>query len=239
MRLSNPEQFRQPVTDADPPWIVIPAFNEGPVIGQVVAAVRAQYRHVVVVDDCSSDETGLAALRAGAVVLRHPVNLGQGAALETGIRYVLSQGAEYIVTFDADGQHRVDDIAVLVDRQRETGADVVVGSRFLGTVQGMPPLRRIVLKLAVMYMRLTSGVPMSDAHNGFRLFTRQAAERIRIRQNRMAHASEIVEQIGEMGLSVCEAPVTIIYTEHSLRKGQRLSNAFNIVWDMIIARLRK
>ena len=225
--------------DAEPLWIVVPAFNEAPVIGDVVAGVRACYRHVVVVDDCSRDETGVAALRAGAVVLRHALNLGQGAALETGIRYVLSQGAAYIVTFDADGQHRVDDIAVLLDRQRETGADVVVGSRFLGGAPGMPPLRRLVLKLAVLFMRLTRGITMTDTHNGLRLFTRGAAEQIRIRQNRMAHASEIAEQIGTLGLSISEAPVTVVYTEYSLRKGQRLSNAVNIVWDMILARLQK
>ena len=225
--------------DAGAPWIVIPAFNEGPVIGDVVANVRARFRRVVVVDDCSRDETGIVALGAGAVVLRHPVNLGQGAALETGIRYALSQGAEYVVTFDADGQHRVDDIAVLLDRQRETGTDVVVGSRFLGAAQGLPPLRRLVLKIAVLFMRVTSGVSMSDAHNGIRLLTRRAAEQIRIRQNRMAHASEIVEQIGSLGLSISEAPVTIVYTEYSLRKGQRLSNAVNIVWDMLLARMHK
>lgn len=220
-------------------WIVIPAFNEAQVIADVVAGVRARYSNVIVVDDCSRDETGTNALRAGAVVLRHPLNLGQGAALETGIRYALSRGAEYIVTFDADGQHRVADIAVLLDRQHETGTDVVVGSRFLGAAHGMPPLRRIVLKLAVAFMRLTSGVPMSDAHNGFRLFTRRAAERIRIRQNRMAHASEIIEQIGSLGLSISEAPVTIVYTEYSLRKGQRLGNAVNIIWEMLLARLHK
>jgi len=224
---------------ADALWVVIPAFNEAQVIADVVAGVRARYSNVIVVDDCSRDETGTNALRAGAVVLRHPLNLGQGAALETGIRYALSRGAEYIVTFDADGQHRVSDIAVLLDRQHETGTDVVVGSRFLGAAHGMPPLRRIVLKLAVAFMRLTSGVPMSDAHNGFRLFTRRAAERIRIRQNRMAHASEIIEQIGSLGLSISEAPVTIVYTEYSLRKGQRLGNAVNIIWEMLLARLHK
>jgi glycosyltransferase involved in cell wall biosynthesis len=227
------------VNDADLPWIVIPAFNEGPVIGDVVAGVRARYRHVVVIDDCSRDETGDLAFQAGAIVLRHAVNLGQGAALATGIRYALSQGAEYIVTFDADGQHRVDDIPVLLNRQRETGAEVVVGSRFLGTAQRMPPLRRMVLKLAVLFMRLTSGVPMSDAHNGLRLLTRTAAERIRIRQNRMAHASEIVEQIGSLGLSQSEAPVTIEYTEYSLNKGQKLVNAIDIVWATFLARLYK
>lgn len=220
-------------------WIVVPAFNEGSIIGEVVAGVRATYRHVVVVDDRSRDDTGDAAFRAGAVVLRHPINLGQGAALETGMRYALSQGAECIVTFDADGQHRVEDIAALVSRQQETGADVVIGSRFLGAAQDIPRLRRLVLKLAVLFTQLTSGVRMSDAHNGFRLLTRRAAELIRIRQNRMAHASEIIEQIRAMGLSVAEAPVTILYTEYSLRKGQRLSNAVNVVWELLLARLNK
>src|SRR5215831_8008962 len=100
-------------------WIVIPAYNEGEVIAQVVAGVRALYRNVVVVDDCSKDDTGVAALRGGAVVLRHAVNLGQGASLVTGMRYALDQGAAFIVTFDADGQHRVQDIAVLLERQRD------------------------------------------------------------------------------------------------------------------------
>ena len=220
-------------------WIVIPAFNEGVVIADVINGVRRHYPNVVLVDDCSGDETGASALEAGAIVLRHPVNLGQGAALQTGIRYALDRGARYIVTFDADGQHQVEDIPVMIERQRETGADVVVGSRFLGSAKGIPPLRKAVLKMAVMFMRLSSGIPMTDAHNGFRLLTREAASKIRIRQNRMAHASEIVEQIGALKLSVAEAPVTIIYTERSLRKGQRLGNAFNIVWDMFVARIRK
>lgn len=220
-------------------WIVIPAFNEAGVVGEVVASVHARYPNVVVVDDCSSDQTGSAALRAGATILRHPINLGQGAALETGIRYALSQGAEWIVTFDADGQHRTDDIATLWKRQQETGVDVVLGSRFLGSAPGISLMRRAVLQLAVAYTRLTSGVRMTDAHNGLRLLTRHAAQHIKIRQNRMAHASEIIDQISALGLSLSEAPVTVLYTEYSLRKGQRLSNAFNIVWDMLLARLHK
>jgi glycosyltransferase involved in cell wall biosynthesis len=220
-------------------WVVIPALNEGTVIADVVAEVRTCYKNVVLVDDCSDDDTADLALGAGAVVLRHPVNLGQGAALETGIRFALSRGAEQIVTFDADGQHRVQDIAALVDRQRETGADVVIGSRFLGAAHRIPALRRWLLKLAVVFTHLMSGVRMSDAHNGLRLFSRRAAKSIRIRQNRMAHASEIVDQIRIKGLSVAEAPVTVLYTEYSLRKGQRLSNAVNIVWELLLARLSK
>jgi glycosyltransferase involved in cell wall biosynthesis len=227
------------MTDADWLWIVIPAFNEGPAIGDVVAAVCASYPHVVVVDDGSMDQTGVAAHRSRATVLRHPINLGQGAALETGIRYALSQGAERIVTFDADGQHRVEDIAVLLNRQRQAGTDVVLGSRFLGAAPGIPPLRRLLLKLAVRLLRLTSGIQVSDVHNGLRLLNKRAAEQIRIRQNRMAHASEIIEQIHALGLSMCEAPVTIVYTDYSLAKGQRLSNIVNVVSALFLARLRK
>ena len=220
-------------------WLIIPAYNEGEVIANVVAEVRRQYQNVVVIDDCSKDDTGEAALRGGAIVLRHPINLGQGAALVTGTRFALSRGAEYLVTFDADGQHRVEDIAVLRERQRETGADIVIGSRFLGVAIDIPPVRRFVLKLAVQFTRITSGVQLSDAHNGFRLLTRKAAQQIKLKQNRMAHASEIINQIAVLGLKTAEAPVTIRYTEYSLRKGQKLSNAVNILWEMFLARMRK
>jgi len=220
-------------------WVVIPAYNEGPVIADVVEAVRASVPEVVVVDDCSSDGTREAALSGGAAVLRHPINLGQGAALQTGIRHALSRGAEFIITFDADGQHRAEDIAVLLDTQRRTGADVVIGSRFLGATENLPASRRVILKLAVLFTRMTSGLKVTDAHNGLRLLTRSAAQRIEIRQNRMAHASEIIDQIRRLGLSVAEAPVTIVYTEYSLRKGQRLSNALNILAELFIARVNK
>ena len=220
-------------------WIVIPAFNEGAVIGSVVAAVRDRYLNVVVVDDCSRDHTGTIARSAGATVLRHPINLGQGAALQTGIRYALSAGAEHIVTFDADGQHRVEDIASLLDTQSRTNADVVLGSRFLGQAENIPPRRRMVLKAAVVFTRLTSGVKLTDAHNGLRLLTRSAAEQIRITQNRMAHASQIIEQIHKLGLTVAEAPVNIVYTEYSLRKGQKVGNAFTVLSELLVGWLNK
>jgi len=218
---------------------VIPAFNENDVIRDVVIGLRRLYQNIIVVDDRSSDDTGATAFRAGATVLRHPINLGQGAALQTGIRYALGHGADYIVTFDADGQHRADDIRVLIETQVRTGADVVLGSRFLGRANDIPRLRRMVLRLAVVFTRLASGMKLTDAHNGLRLLTRGAAERLWIRQNRMAHASEIIDQISALRLTVAEAPVTIVYTDYSLRKGQRLSNAVNILSDLLMARLKK
>src|SRR5205823_1379368 len=139
--------------------------------------------NVIVVDDGSSDDTAAEAARAGAYVLRHPINLGQGAALGTGIRYALLQRAEFIITFDADGQHRPEDIMVLLETARKRGADVVLGSRFLGRASDLPTSRRLLLKLATAYTRFTTGLSLTDAHNGFRLFTRNAAEQLHLRQN--------------------------------------------------------
>jgi len=220
-------------------FTVIPAFNEATVIRSVLADLRMSYPDAVVVDDCSTDTTGVEASAAGATVLRHVVNLGAGAALQTGITYALQQGADLIVTFDADGQHAVGDIAVLLDVQARTGADIVAGSRFLGKTVGLPPARRLLLKAAVLFTRYTSGQNVTDAHNGLRLLTRKAASKIRITQNRMSHASELVDQIGPLGLCMVEAPVTILYTEYSLAKGQRLSNSISILVELLLARLSR
>jgi glycosyltransferase involved in cell wall biosynthesis len=220
-------------------WVVIPAYNEGAVVGDVVRTVRQRYVNVVVIDDCSGDDTGDSSVAAGATVLRHPINLGQGAALATGIQHALRSGAEYIVTFDADGQHRAEDIDVLVQTQRHTGADVVFGSRFIGRTSGLPPARRLILGLAVLFTRVTTGLQMSDAHNGLRLLTRRAAQAVRLTHNGMAHASELVSQVAQQRLRYAEAPVTILYTEYSLAKGQKLGNAFHILNDLLLARLHK
>jgi glycosyltransferase involved in cell wall biosynthesis len=218
-------------------WVVVPGFNEGPVIGKTLASVKAWLPNVVVVDDGSSDDTADRASRAGAHVLRHPINLGQGAALGTGIGYALLQQADFIITFDADGQHQPSDIDVLLRTAREHRADVVLGSRFLGRASDMPASRRLLLKLATAYTRFTTGLSLTDAHNGLRLFSRRAAKQLRIRQNRMAHASEMLEWLGSSGLRVVEAPVDIVYTDYSLAKGQTAWSSINILWDLWLGRL--
>jgi polyprenyl-phospho-N-acetylgalactosaminyl synthase len=218
-------------------WIVMPAYNEGPVIGETVRGVLSKYPNLVVIDDCSTDNTWQEALAAGATVLRHPVNMGQGAALQTGFSFALSQNPDFVITFDSDGQHQVDDIARLIDQQRQSGVDVVVGSRFLGKTVDMPKFRRFVLQFAVRFMRTSSGIKLTDAHNGLRLLNHKALSAIRLRQNRMAHASEIVSQFAAQNLKVGEAPVTIVYTEYSLAKGQKLSNSFRILAELLAGSL--
>jgi len=220
-------------------WIVVAAFNESRVIRNVITELVAQWPNVAVVDDGSSDDTAAEAEAAGALVIRHPINLGQGAALATGIQYCIEIGAEYIVTFDADGQHHVEDIARLVEKASEPNVDIVIGSRFLGETRDMPRRRRLVLKAAVLFTRLTTGLKVTDAHNGLRCFTLQAARKIKIAQNRMAHASEILEEIAHHKLRVAELPVTITYTEYSLAKGQKLTNSINILLELFLGRLHK
>jgi glycosyltransferase involved in cell wall biosynthesis len=218
-------------------FVVIAAFNEAEVIGKVVGELCAVYPNVVVVDDGSSDETAARARAAGANVLRHVLNRGQGAALQTGISYALSKGAELVVTFDADGQHRVQDIAPLAAPIAAGEVEICLGSRFLGDREAVPIGRRVLLFGAVWFMRLTSGLKLSDAHNGLRAFSRRAAETLDIQLDRMAHASEIIDQIRVSGLPYREVPVRIRYTDYSLAKGQRSSAALRVAWDYLIGRL--
>jgi glycosyltransferase involved in cell wall biosynthesis len=186
------------------------------------------------VDDGSTDNSAEAARGAGAHVVHHPINLGQGASLQTGLRYALAdKGAEYFVTFDSDGQHRVEDALDMVRRLAAEPLDIVVGSRFLDNRTKPGTVKRLVLKAAVLFQNVTSGVRLTDAHNGLRALSRHAASSIRVTQNRMAHASEIVNEIGRLKLRHAEQPVHIIYTDYSRSKGQSVWNSVNIISDLI------
>lgn len=220
----------------DRAWIVMPAWREGKVVRGVVEHLHSVCPRIVVVDDGSGDATAQEALAGGAIVLTHVVNLGQGAALQTGIDFALRQGAEYIFTFDADGQHSPDSLAIMARIMCAHEADVVLGSRWLGSAEAIPVLRKIMLRAAVIFTRYQAGLKLTDTHNGLRLFTRQAASKIRITQPRMAHASELLEQINTLKLPYAEAPVKVRYTEYSLQKGQKISGMFRVLLDIFYAR---
>jgi glycosyltransferase involved in cell wall biosynthesis len=219
--------------------VVIPMYNEASVISDVVRAARERFGRVVCVDDGSSDESATLARAAGAEVVRHPVNLGQGASLETGLRRALRDPlTEYVVTFDADGQHSVEDAAAMVAAANDLGVQVVLGSRFLGGIEGASGHRRALLKMAVRFTRATTGLKVTDAHNGLRVFRRDAAEKLRFRLHGMSHASEVLSVIARQQWSYVEHPTTVTYTEYSRAKGQRGYNAFNIVFDLALNRVR-
>lgn len=234
MSSSDPSR-EESAPGADRTWFVVPLFNEGTVVGDVIRDLRTRYPLVVCVDDGSGDDSAQVARDAGAAVVRHPFNMGQGAVLKTGIDYALRDPQmQQVVTFDADGQHQVDDAAAMIRLRESDGVDVVLGSRFLDGRTTPSRLKRLVLRGAVWYSNLTSGVKLTDAHNGLRVLGREACEKITIEQNRMAHASELVEEIGRHRLSVAEHPVHILYTDYSRSKGQSVLNSVNIVIDMLI-----
>jgi len=218
-------------------WIVIAAYNES---SRITATLRglheAGYTNIVVVDDGSKDDTAREAARSDITVLRHPINCGQGAALQTGIDFAISRDAEIVVTFDADNQHDAKEIDRLVRPVQEGRVDVVLGSRFAGKTVAMPTSRRLILLGATWYTRLTTRLSVSDAHNGFRAFSRRAMQTIRIRQPRMAHASEILEEIARHELSWQEAPVTIHYSTDTLAKGQSSWDAIRIMGQLFLGR---
>ena len=239
MNTEPTDKFGRPPRPWNATFVVIPAYNEERVIADVVQELRHKLPEleVVVVNDGSSDRTSRVLSRLAVHHLDHPINLGQGASLQTGISYALKRGARYIVTYDADGQHSPEDIPRLVEPIRRGECDVVLGSRFLGRqAVGLRLKRHVLLKAATYFTRLTTGLSLTDTHNGARAFSRRSAKRLEIEQNGMAHASEILEKIARMKFRWQEIPVTIRYTEYSQAKGQRASNMINILWDLFVGR---
>ncbi len=223
-------------------WIVIPAYNEASVIADVVAEVRAVFPNVVCVDDGGRDDTGDRAFSAGAHVVRHPVNLGQGAAIQTGVEYARSRpGAEVFATFDADGQHRVKDVVRMIERLRTEELDIVIGTRFADQPpERMPILKRLLLPIVAKLSRSSRKLHLTDAHNGLRVFNKTVADGLNLTMNGMSHASEFVSLIVENRWRVAEQSVQILYTDYSMSKGQPLVNGVNIVVDGLLrGRLRR
>lgn len=219
--------------------VIVPMFNEATSVTAVIAALRAEFPHVICVDDGSTDGSARIAQAAGATVLRHAVNQGQGAALQTGFDYVLRHtDATHAVTFDADGQHVVADAVRMVQEAQRTGTDVVLASRFTGTTTAMPAARRLLLRAATRFTQWTSKLEVTDTHNGLRVLNRTALTRIRLTMPRMAYASELLSAIVPAGLTYTEISTTVNYTDYSRAKGQRNINAVNILFDLAVRRMR-
>ena len=215
---------------------VIPAWNEAKTISQVVADVRSQVDEVVVVDDGSSDGTVDLAVAAGATVLLHPINRGQGAALRTGTQYALDNGADIIIHFDADGQFVASEITEMTVLIISGLAEAVFGSRFLGKEHNLPPFKkRVLLPLARLFYWFFLGVRFNDPQNGFRALSADAAQRINWQQDRMAHCSEILWLTRLTGIKYQEVGVTVHYSHF----GQQMSGGWRIISDLFLGRFLK
>lgn len=220
---------------------VIPAFNEGRVIADVIAALRdgAPPGRVVVIDDASRDDTSARAAAAGAIVLRHPINRGQGAALQTGFDAALRLNAGVAVSFDADGQHQPGDVWKLLDALLEHRVPIALGSRFLAGGADVPAGRRVTLRLGLWFTRFVSRIAVTDTHFGLRALTADALRRIRITEDRMAHASELLDLIAAARIPFVEVPCSVRYTAYSMQKGQRWSAAPRIMFDFLLGKMMR
>jgi len=215
-------------------FIVIAAYNEEKTIGNVIRDLKSHsYRNIVVVDDGSKDETAKIVRGNGALLLQHIINRGQGAALKTGIDYALKEGADIIITFDADAQHQASDLKELIKPVANKEIDIALGSRFLKK-NNVPLIRKLFLKGGAFIIYLMYGIRLTDSHNGLRALSRKAAQTIDIKSNGMEHASEIIDEIKRKKLRYKEIPVEIKYTEYSKKHGQSSLNAFKILFKMLI-----
>ena len=220
--------------------LIIPVYNEETVIKDVINKAVKKYKHIVCVNDGSRDNSAAEIAKTEAYLVNHPINMGQGAALQTGIEFARQiKGVRWFVTYDADGQHRLEDVAMMIKTIQENPTDFVLGSRFLGETINMPKLKKVLLRAAIRFSNVTSGVKLTDTHNGLRVFNKKVADEIQITMPDMAHASEILEIIAKNKYTYQEVPVVIEYTDYSRSKGQSMINAINIAFDTLLRKVSR
>jgi len=219
--------------------VIIPVYNEAKVVRGVIERVLKEFKYVVCVNDGSKDSSSEEIGKTDAYLVEHPINMGQGAALQTGIEFARTLPVEYFVTFDADGQHRLQDAQAMVKELRKGKWDIILGSRFLGSAPGIKTSKVVILKLAIRFSNITSGLKLTDTHNGLRALNRHVAETMQITLPDMAHASEMLEIIAKNKYKYKEIPVTIEYTDYSKAKGQSVINAINIGFDTLLRKITK
>jgi len=220
--------------------IIIPMYNEEKMISNVIDKLKSKYNYpIIVVDDNSSDNSYQKACKSGVYLIKHIVNLGQGGAIQTGIEFARKLDIDIVVTFDADGQHDENDIEFFVKAIEENRADIVLGSRFLGKAENISTFKKYFLKLSRYFTYLSTGILLTDSHNGFRAINIKKFPSFEITENRMAHASEIVDLIKRLNMRYVEMPCTIRYSDYSKQKGQSIINAISIVVEYFIGRLTK
>jgi len=221
--------------------VVIPAYNEAPVIGQVIRRILdCGFTRVVVVNDGSRDDTAVIARKAGATVLSHRINRGAGAAAQTGISYARQQGFLYLVQVDADGQHYPEDIEAMAARMAETDCDIVIGSRWMGRNKGVPATRIAYNRISNLFTNFFCRSRYTDSQSGMRLLNRRTIEALHFHFDCFGYCSEMIVQAEERRLNIEEVPIRVAYTEYSMSKGQDLqmgiTTAMNLLWKLIFQR---
>ena len=214
--------------------IIMPLFNEGEVVQQVLLGLKKYFKNIIVIDDGSTDNSNNLLSLEPVTLLRHPINLGQGAAIATGFEYVKAiDDAFAVITFDADGQHAVEDAKLFAENILSCQEEIIFGSRFLGNEINIPFFKRYVLKLATFFTNLLTGMKLSDTHNGLKAIKKSCLNKLDLDINGYAFETQLISQISKHEIPYKELPTNIIYTDYSLNKGQSLRNGLIILEDII------
>ena len=195
--------------------IGIPAFNEEKNIGAIVAKLKKKYDQVIVCDDGSSDMTETIASSLGAIVVKHPKNLGYGAAIKTIFNEAKKIDGDVLVTFDADGQHQISEIDSVLKPLSENKADIVIGSRFLGSTKDLPKYRKIGIKAITSLTNTVTGSNLSDTQSGFRAYSKKVLNEIFPTESGMGISTEILIKSLKKQMTILEVPITISYDNNS------------------------
>lgn len=217
---------------------LIPAYNEETTIADVLTRTRPFVDGMIVVNDGSVDRTAQIARAHGATVVSHVINRGLGAAIGTGFAAAGRLHADVVVTLDADGQHDPAQIRTFI-KAIENGADVVIGSRLLTGFMGMPVHRRAAQVIGNLVTFCLFGAWVTDSQSGYRAFTRYALSKIEVRTNRMEVSSELIAETKRNRLKLVEVPITAIYTDYSLSKGQNFFVGLKTLLKLVVRRLSR
>lgn len=214
--------------------ILIPVFNEEKMIEKVITDLSKSFKNIIVVNDGSTDSSRKILEKMNVTVLNHSINLGQGAAIFTGFRYIENlENIEAVVTFDADGQHSIDDAKAFAEEILSCKEDIIFGSRFIRNKSNLPSIKKFVLSIVILFTNILSKINLSDAHNGLKAIKKDVLKKIDISIDKYGFESQIIHQVSKKKLSYKEMPTNIIYTSYSKNKGQKLINGLLILEDLI------
>ena len=210
----------------------IPAFNEEKNIGAIVAKLKKKYDYVLVCDDGSSDTTQTIASSLGAIVVKHPTNLGYGAAIKTIFSEAKKIDGDVLVTFDADGQHQISEIDSVLKPLIENKAEIVIGSRFLGETKNLPKYRKFGIKTITGLTNTMTGSKLSDAQSGFRAYSKKVLNEILPTESGMGISTEILIKASKKHMKILEVPITISY-ENNSHSQQPISHGASVILSTV------
>jgi polyprenyl-phospho-N-acetylgalactosaminyl synthase len=214
-------------------YILIPVYNEEKKIESVITELSSLFKNIVVINDGSTDSSQDILESLNVITLKHSINLGQGAAISTGFKYIQQlKNADAIVTFDADGQHSVEDAKTFAEEILLCKEEIIFGTRFKQSRSNIPLIKKIVLSIVVIFTNKLSKINLSDAHNGLKALKKTCLKKIDINIDGFGFESQIIHQVSKKGIRYKEMPTNTIYTSYSQNKGQKLSNGLIILEDL-------